>query len=175
MEDKKIILMRKQSYPFTVNYPFPLNNGAVNSKFVWQGTKGSRISELGVPIEVFDWLRDETTTFTEGMLLVKEVTEDDEELKELVNQVPESKEIENSILTMDEIKEMISTGNQNVLKGKLNKLVENLDEIQTKAVKDYIYRTTIEVGVDSSAKRKVICDWYGVEYEKVKDLFESEE
>lgn len=175
MEDKKIILMRKQNYPFTVNYPFPLNNGAINPKFVWQGTKGNRINELPVPIDVFNWLKDETTTFTEGMLVVKEMVEEDEELKELVDQVPESKEIEKSILTMDEIKTMLSEGNQNSLKGKLNKLVENLDEIQTKSVKDYIYRSTIEIGVDSSAKRKVICDWYGVEYEKVKDLFENEE
>lgn len=173
-EDKKITLIRKHSYPFKVNYPFPLNNGGINPTFVWQGTKGGRPSEVDVPVEVFNWLRNETTTFKEGSLIIKKTIED-EEIKDLIEQVPENEEIENSILTMEEIKKMLSEGNQNVLKGKLNKLVENLDEIQKKAVKDYIYRTTIEIGVDSSAKRKVICDWYGVEYEKVKDLFESEE
>lgn len=175
--NEKIVLIRKQNLPFTVNYPFQLNNGGINPTFIWQGTKGNRLDEKPVPIEVYEWLRDYTTTFKEGMLIVKEADEnDDEEIKELINQVPESREIEGSILTEQEISQMLSEGNQNVLKSKLKNLVSGLsDEDQVKSVKNYVYRTAMEIGIDSCAKRKVLCQWYGVEYEDVKDFFENDE
>lgn len=172
MENKTITLIRKQATPFTVNYPYQLNNGGVNPKFVWQGTKGSKLSEKDVPIEVFDWLKDYTSTFTSGMLIVKETN--DEELKELREMVKDVDIIEKAILTEEEIKDILGTGNQNVLKKALNDLIKDLtDTQQITEVKNYFYRTAIELGVDSSAKRKVICDWMGYIYEDVEANFDK--
>lgn len=172
MENKTITLIRKQATPFTVNYPYQLNNGGVNPKFVWQGTKGKKMSEKDVPIEVFDWLKDYTSTFTSGMLVVKETT--DEELKELREMVKDLDVIEKAILTEEEIKKILNNGNQNVLKKALNDLIKDLtDEQQITEVKNYFYRTAIELGVDSSAKRKVICDWMGYIYEDVEANFDK--
>ena len=58
---------------------------------------------------------------------------------------------------------MLTTGNQLVLKKELDNLIKDItDEDQVKEVKSYIYRTAIDIGVDSNAKRKIICEWYGL-------------
>jgi len=172
MENKMITLIRKQASPFTVNYPYQLNNGGVNPQIIFQGTANGRLSEKQVPVEVFNWLKAYTSTFQSGMLVIKEST--DEEVQELVESIPNAKEMNKVILTIDEIKPMIGTGNQNVLKKALNDLVKDIsDENTVKEVKSYIYKTAIELGVDSSAKRKVICDWIGYNYEDVADNFDK--
>ena len=66
-------------------------------------------------------------------------------------------------ITRDEVKEILTTGNQFVLKKELDNLVKDItDDEQIKEVKSYIYKTAIDIGVDSNAKRKVICEWYGL-------------
>lgn len=172
MENKTITLIRKQATPFTVNYPYQLNNGGISPQIIFQGSVGGRLSEKEVPIEVFNWLRDFTSTFKSGMLVIKETK--DEEIQELVEAIPNAEEMNKVILTIDEIKKMIDTGNQNVLKKALNDLVKDISEEDTvKEVKNYVYKTAIELGVDSSAKRKVICDWIGYNYEDVADNFDK--
>ena len=175
----EITLIRKQDTPFTVNYPFQLPDGRL-TRFDWSGTKGKVQNERNVPVEVYEWLRDYTTTFTEGELIVKTLDEKDTELSEDVKYLVEDmnsqqEDISQSIMTREEIEEMLTKGNQNVLKGKLNKLLEGLDEEQIKNVKGYIYRTAIDIGVDSNAKRKVICDWYGCNVEDCGFVFDKEE
>ena len=60
------------------------------------------------------------------------------------------------------------------MKKALNDLVKDISEEDTvKEVKNYVYKTAIELGVDSSAKRKVICDWIGYNYEDVADNFDK--
>lgn len=175
MEEKTITLIRKQPTPFTVNYPYQLNNGGINPKFVWQGTKGSILNEKKVPVEVFEWLRDYTGTFKTGMLIVKEEDINDQDIEEIVQTLDDEKDISKAIKTEEEVKEMLSKGNQLVLKKELDKLIEGVeDEQKIKEIKNYIYKTAIEIGVDSSAKRKVIVDWVGdLNYEDVESLFDK--
>jgi hypothetical protein len=165
MSKNTVTLIRKQADPFEVNYPFALPEGKL-THFDWTGTKNGIISKRDVPVEVFQWLKDFTTTFTNGHLIVEE--KDNEELEEdvkyLVEDVEEKQsEIKGAIKTREEIEKMLTTGNQLVLKKELDKLVKDItDEDQVKEVKSYIYRTAIDIGVDSNAKRKVICEWYGL-------------
>jgi hypothetical protein len=164
MSKNTVTLVRKQADPFEVNYPFALPEGKL-THFDWVGTKGNIISKRDVPIEVFQWLKDSTTTFINGHLIVEEKDNEDleEDAKYLVEDVEEKQaEIKDAIKTRDEIEKMLSTGNQLVLKKALDALVKDITEDeQIKEVKSYIYRTAIDIGVDSSAKRKVICEWYG--------------
>lgn len=176
--ENKVTLIRKQPTPFEVNYPLTLPNGQL-THFDWTGTKGKIISKRDVPVEVFQWLKDSTTTFKDGCLIVdetKEETELDEDTKYLVETVQEEQAtIKESIKTRDEVETMLTKGNQNVLKKALNDLTKDLeDEEQIKEVKNYIYRTAIDIGVDSNAKRKVICDWYGTDVENCGFIFDEE-
>lgn len=165
MSKNTVTLVRKQADPFEVNYPFALPDGKL-THYDWTGTKNSILSKRDVPVEVFQWLKDSTTTFTNGHLMVEE--KDNEELEEdvkyLVEDVEEKQsEIKGAIKTRDEVGKILTTGNQLVLKKELDKLVKDItDEEQIKEVKSYIYRTAIDIGIDSNAKRKVICEWYGL-------------
>lgn len=165
MSKNTVTLIRKQADPFEVNYPFALPDGKL-THYDWVGTKNGIVSKRDVPVEVFQWLKDSTTTFTNAHLIVEE--KDNEELEEdvkyLVEDVEEKQlEIKNAIKTRAEVEKMLTTGNQLVLKKELDKLVKDItDEDQVKEVKSYIYRTAIDIGIDSSAKRKVVCEWYGI-------------
>lgn len=165
MSKNTVTLIRKQADPFEVNYPFALPDGKL-THYDWTGTKNNILSKRDVPVEVFQWLKDSTTTFTNGHLIVEE--KDNEELEEdvkyLVEDVEEKQsEIKGAIKTRDEVKEILTTGNQFVLKKELDNLVKDItDDEQIKEVKSYIYKTAIDIGVDSNAKRKVICEWYGL-------------
>ncbi|MBY6838835.1 hypothetical protein [Clostridium botulinum] len=175
--ENKITLVRKQPTPFEVNYPLSLPNGQL-THFDWTGTKGNIVSKRDVPVEVFQWLKDSTTTFKDGCLIVDDNIEQelDGDSQYLINSVKdEQSEIKKAIKTRVEIEEMLSTGNQNVLKKALNDLTKDVeDEEQIKEIKNYIYRTAIDIGVDSNAKRKVICDWYGTDVENCGFIFDEE-
>lgn len=165
MSKNTITLIRKQADSFEVNYPFALPDGKL-THYDWVGTKNGIVSKRDVPIEVFQWLKDSTSTFTNGHLIVEE--KDNEELEEDVKYLIEDveqkqEEIKGAIKTREEIEKILTTGNQHVLKKELDNLVKDItDEDQVKEVKSYIYRTAIDIGVDSNAKRKVICEWYGL-------------
>lgn len=165
MSKNTVTLIRKQADPFEVNYPFALPDGKL-THYDWTGTKNGIVSKRDVPVEVFQWLKDSTSTFTNGHLIVEEQDNEDleEDVKYLIEDVEEKQaEIKGAIKTRDEVEKILTTGNQLVLKKKLDKLVKDItDEEQAKEVKRYIYRTAIDIGVDSNAKRKVICEWYGL-------------
>ena len=81
--------------------------------------------------------------------------------------------VEKSVLLKEDIVKMLKEGNQAALKKKLNELVKGKSEDLIRSIKDQIVKTATEVGVDSSAKRKVICEFAGLDYEMVGDvLFE---
>ncbi|MBZ9693188.1 hypothetical protein [Clostridium sp. M14] len=175
--ENKITLVRKQPTPFEVNYPLSLPNGQL-THFDWTGTKGNIVSKRDVPVEVFQWLKDSTTTFKDGCLIVDDNIEQelDGDSQYLIDSVKdEQSEIKKAIKTKTEIEQMLTTGNQNVLKKALNDLTKDVeDEEQIKEIKNYIYRTAIDIGVDSNAKRKVICDWYGTDVENCGFIFDEE-
>ena len=178
MSKNTITLIRKQSTPFEVNYPYALADNKL-THFDWTGTRGNLISKRDVPIEVFQWLKDSTTTFINGHLLVDgdENKELEEDIKYLVEDIEENQvNIKEAIKTKDEIQEILATGNQHVLKKALNDLIKDIeDSEQIKEVKSYIYRTAIDIGIDSTNKRKVICEWYGLsDYENCGQIFDEE-
>jgi hypothetical protein len=97
MENKTVTLIRKQATPFTVTYPSQLPDGRVNATFSWLGTKGKTVSKKPVPVEVFRWLNDQTTTIKDGHLILEEIIEtEDPELNEIKGKYSLSiKELEN--------------------------------------------------------------------------------
>ena len=159
MEEKQVVLIRKQSTPFTVN--FPMNDRI--KKYIWSGTRGKLINKKSVPFEVYDWLAQYTSTFSEGCLIVEQT--EDEEINEIKNTIEDIENIEKSILTKKEIEEILTSGNHLVLKKALNALVEDLPEELVKKQKRYVISVAGEIGVDSSAKRKVIAEWAGINFE----------
>ncbi|EDS77058.1 hypothetical protein [Clostridium botulinum] len=164
MEDKKVILIRKQGTPFIVNYP----HDGTTTTYTWQGTKGTVLNERPVPFDVFDYLQNETVVFQTGALIIKETQ--DEDIKLVKENIPEIEQAESSIMTRKEVIDLFTTGNHLVLKKALNELTEGKSEIIAEDVKKYIVSVAVDEGIDSSAKRKVICEWAGLEYEN-SDLF----
>ena len=73
MEDKMVVLQNKRSNDFIVNYPYGERG---NKEYKFMGTKGSKIYEKAVPLEVVEWLSQNTRTFDLGYLLIKPVEED---------------------------------------------------------------------------------------------------
>lgn len=169
-ENLMITLIRKKATPFKVNYPYQIGSSPITPTYRFAGTKGNVLNKLKVPYAVYEWLRDYTTTFTDGELFVEET----EDTKEYVQDVTENIVLEKAMPTENEIKAMISKGNQQVFKKSLNELTKDLDEEQTKEIKRYVYRECINIGIDSNSKIKVLCDWAGYVYEDVKDNFINE-
>ena len=169
-ENLMITLIRKKATPFKVNYPYQIGSSPITPTYRFAGTKGNVLNKLKVPYAVYEWLRDYTTTFTDGELFVEET----EDTKEYVQDVAENIVLEKAMPTENEIKAMISKGNQQVFKKSLNELTKDLDEEQTKEIKRYVYRECINIGIDSNSKIKVLCDWAGYVYEDVKDNFINE-
>lgn len=171
MEDKKIILQRKQASDFTVNYPYGDNGRIVEYKFM--GTKGNRITERPVPLEVFEWLNQSTCTFTTGQLIIKPT--DDEDVNYTKEAIENIEEVEKSIFTKEEIVKMLGEGNHNSLKKALKGLTEGKTEDLVKIIQKQVTEVATEVGIDSSAKRKAICEWAGLDFEDLGDiLFQSQ-
>ena len=167
MSDKNVVLIRKQSTPFTVNFP---SDGGVKS-YVWMGTQGRVLNERPVPYEVFEWLQNYTSTFTEGCLIIKET--DDEDVKMVKENIPEIEKVEESILTKQEIEELLNNGNHLTLKKKLNELVKDKSEAIVENIKRNVIGVATEIGIDSNAKREVLCTWAGLEYENSDLIFDK--
>ena len=169
MEDKMVVLQNKRSNDFIVNYPYGERG---NKEYKFMGTKGSKIYEKAVPLEVVEWLSQNTRTFDLGYLLIKPV-EEDLDIQYLRENIEDVENVEKSVLLKEDIVKMLKEGNQIVLKKKLNALIKRKSEDLIRSIKDQIVKTATEVGVDSSAKRKVICEFAGLDYEMVGDvLFE---
>ena len=168
----EIIVINKRPMEFSITYPRTLSNGTVCPQYKIPPAKNGNIIEWKLPFEVYDWLKNSTTTFLEGYLLVKQTEENEQQIED----IKENNDLMNkAILSEKELMDIVSTGNQNVFKKKLNELIENLDdEVQINAVKDYVWSIYTENGIDSTAKIKVLCDWVGRDYDKVKDLFDRE-
>ncbi|HSH51883.1 MAG TPA: hypothetical protein VK982_09205, partial [Bacteroidales bacterium] len=156
MQEKKVVLIRKQSTPFVVNYSID----GRTKKYVWNGTRGKILNKKSVPLEVHNWLATDTTTYQEGELILEET--DDEEVNEIKENMEDAESVEKMkdiILTKEEIKEILTTGNHLSLKKKLNELTKDQPKKITESQKRYIVSVASEIGIDSSAKRKIICEW----------------
>ncbi|APR02569.1 TPA: hypothetical protein ACXDAY_002072 [Clostridium botulinum] len=162
--DKKVVLIRKQSTPFTVNYP----HDGIFTTYTWAGTQGQILNDRPVPFEVFEWLQNSTTTFSEGCLLIKET--EDEDVTMIKENIINIDKVEESVMSKSEIMDMINSGNHLALKKKLNDLIKDMSDNIKENTKRYIIGVASEEGVDSSAKRKILCEWADIDYEN-NDLF----
>lgn len=167
--NNEVILQRKQPVDFIINYPYGEHG---NKEYRFMGTKNNKIFERPIPMEVFDWLVQNTTTISHGELIIKPTENED------INYVRESIEdieaIEKSVHTFDEIKAILEDGNHNKLKKALNDLLKDVPEKMQREVKNNVVNIAAEVGIDSSAKRKVICEWAGRDADFGDVLFEKE-
>ena len=171
MEDKNVVLQNKRPTDFVVNYPYGERG---NKEYKFMGSKGSRIYERAVPMEVVEWLSQNTKTFELGYLIIKP-NEEDEDIKYLRENIEDVEIIEESVLLKEDVEKLIKTGNHNSLKKSLNELIKDKPEHLVKNIKDQIIKLSTEIGVDSSAKRKVICEFADLDYEMVGDvLFETQ-
>ena len=169
MEDKKVVLIRKQPAPFIVNYPFG-ENGTIKT-YTWQGTNGKVLNERPVPFDVFDWIQNYTTTLTSGALIIKET--DDEDINEIKENIPDIAEIESSILTKDEVIEMLEKGNHLTLKKALKDLDTKTPDTVKEAQKKYVIGIASEMGIDSVAKRQALVQWAKLDYNNADILFDK--
>jgi predicted RND superfamily exporter protein len=169
MEDKKVILIRKQPSPFTVNYPFG-DNGTIRT-YTWQGTIGKVLNERPVPFDVFDWIQNYTTTLTCGALIMKET--DDEDIKDIKENIQDIEKIEQSILTKDEIVEMLEKGNHLSLKKALKDLDEKTTESMKEIQKKYVIGIACDLGIDSTVKRQILVEWAKLDYKNSDLLFDK--
>lgn len=171
MEDKNVVLQNKRPTDFVVNYPYGERG---NREYKFMGSKGARIYERAVPMEVVEWLSQNTSTFELGYLIIKP-NEEDEDVNYLRENIEDIEMIEECVLLKEDIEKMIKTGNHNALKKSLNELIKDKPEHLAKNIKDQVVKVSTEIGIDSSAKRKVLCEFAGLDYEMVGDvLFETQ-
>lgn len=170
MEDKKVVLIRKQDTEYKINYPYASQSN-IPREYIWMGTKGKILNEKPVPFEVFEWLRTKTSVFENGCLIIKET--DDEVINDIKDNMANIDDAEQSILTKDEIIEILTTGNHLSLKKKLNELTDGKTNALQETIKRQVTNIAQEEGVDSSAKRKALCEWLGVDYENSDLLFDK--
>lgn len=168
MNEKQVILIRKQSTPFIVNFPI---DGRIK-KYIWKGTQGKKLDEKAIPFEVYDWLSTYTTTFQEGMLILKETK--DKEVIEIKENIENIDKVEKAILTKSEVEDILTKGNHLSLKKKLKELIEGQSDEVIENQKRYVVNIASEIGIDSSTKRKIICEWAGLNYENSDLVFDKE-
>lgn len=168
MQEKQVVLIRKQSTPFKVNFPID----GRNKKYVWNGTKGKMLNKKSVSFEVYDWLAQYTTTFSEGCLLIEKT--DDEEINEIKENIENNDVIEKAILSKSEIEEILTTGNHLSLKKKLKEFEANTPEELLQNQKRYFVTVASEIGVDSSSKRKIIAEWANIDFESSDLILDKE-
>lgn len=168
MNEKNVVLIRKQNRPFTVNFPI---DGRIK-KYKWLGTRGKVLDKKPIPFEVYDWLVNYTTTFQEGDLIIE--NNNDPEVKELKENIEDVEIVEKAILTKSEIEKILTTGNHLILKKELEKMINGLSDKMIENQKRNVISVATEIGIDSSSKRKVISDWAGFNYETSDLMFDKE-
>lgn len=190
--NNSVILINKKSTQYGITYPYTRLDGQMKNTWVWQGSVGGRYFENEIPMDVYDWLVNNTTAIKNGSLVLKnpidvnkeEFTEEEQEKLENYEIAKDSAEvvgidvekIDGAIKSKAELEEIFKCkGNGNVLKGKLNKLIEGIEDEHTiSTIKKYVLRVAKELKLDSNNKNKAICDWCGVNYEEMRDVFNAE-
>lgn len=169
--ENQVILQRRQPRDFVVNYPYGEHG---NKEFKFMGSKGEKIYERPIPMEVFEWLSQNTTTLKNGDLIIKPSQLDgNEDLAYERENIENIDEIESAIFTRKEIIEKMETGNHNTFKKALKEISDGKSENTLKIIKKQFIDVASEVGIDSSAKRKILCDWVGLDFEISEAVFDK--
>ena len=145
---EKVKLKRVRKLSYTVN--FPTESGGIRT-YVWAGSKGNRYDVKEVPLEVFDWLSFNTSTFKDGEL---KIIDDTPEVKELVETLPEKEEYEANSNDNEQIEKL--------LKGSIANLKKGLEKITSSSEKRNVIDYAREVKDDlPNGKLKAIAEWAG--------------
>lgn len=147
---EEIILARYRAGEFGVNY----NNGGKLESFKWSGAKGKQIDKKPIPKYIVDWLLMDTTTISDGHLVI---VSDDKESKQIKENIGEDADLDNNTHTHEEI-ESILTGNFPKMKSALNKITKQ-------AEKDFVIEVAQEIKIDSVGKRNFLAEWVGIDAE----------
>ena len=165
-----VFLETRRPRNFKINY-FGSIDGVVNPSWEFPASKNGRVVKKGVPFEVYEYLKTGSTLKDGYLVLVGTKNEED------VNYIDYDKEelegISKAIKTEKEMEEIFKKGNQLVLKKTLESLASGLDDEQKEEFKKYVFNTSISVGVDSSAKRQVIVEFCGLDYDEVGHLYDE--
>lgn len=147
MAEKTINISRYRGGDYTVNY----DNNSRLMTYKWTGSKGDRIDTKAIPDYVVDWLIVGTNAIKNGSLVI----EQDENSKEIVENINYKEEIKSVVHTRAEI-EKILKGNTNTMKSRLN-AITNENE------KNFVIDVAQDMKIDSMAKREFLSEWTGID------------
>ena len=152
---EKVVLVRHKNAEFSVNYE--------NKRYLWAAAKGDIASKKEVPLEVYEWLAMQTTTLSQGELVLDKSNENIEALKENIYEIDE---YEANSLSREEIVKL--------LEGNIKKMKSEFEKINVDSTKSFIMSVAREIGLESSAKQKFLKEWLGTEL-TIEELFPVEE
>lgn len=148
-----VTLINHRPTEFIVNIP-----DSDYKKIVVKGAK-SRPTKIEVPLEVFEHLAYDTSTFETGSLSFEHASK--AVVKELKENMNNLEAYESNALSKKDIKELLK-GNTATMKKRLEKITDLLAQ---KAVVGYISENINEIPF---AKVNAICEWAGVSPESLK-------
>lgn len=154
--EEKIILERHRKRDYTVNF-----NG---KRYYWASAKGTIVSKVSVPREVYDYLAMSTNCFKHGELIISKTISPElkEELKE---EIYEKEEQEANSLTRDDVEKL--------LKGNIKNMETELEKVTSDSTKRFVLDIAKEIKISNVNKQKFIKDWMGTEL-PLEDLFDIE-
>lgn len=127
----------------------PTENGFIKP-FIWNVPMGKKPFVLKVPIEVYEWIVSNSTSFEDGELRIADVQEDKEDLVSMMN---DPEKYEKNAKTNDEILVMIT-------KSKLPQLKKELYSITEKSTCKQVKKVFEEVKSDLvGSKIQMIEEW----------------
>lgn len=144
-DNKTVKLENLRPLEYTVNYPTP-DNGY--KPYVWKAAHNDRTAILEVPLEVYDYIRYETSTFQNGFLVLAK----DENDEKIIAEVEE---------VSDDIKVYSTEEIKKILNGTIQKLKSILNEkTPTATVMDFV-RVANEIKLDSESKKNYLATILG--------------
>jgi ribosome-interacting GTPase 1 len=156
MSEKMIKVSRYRIGDYTVNYN---ENGRLLT-YRWAGSQPNRIDTKEIPEHVVNWLVMNTNALTNGNLVIEE----DEDSKDIIENIDNDDTYKNNIHTRKEIEKLL-TGNFTKAKK------EELNKITNQAEKDFVINVAQELKIDSVSKREFLADWVDMD---VNMLFQDE-
>lgn len=161
-EERKVLVTHDGLNKFTVTYDN--NRTGKRESYVFpeykRGSKRDR--SLWISEDCYQWLKDETTSFREGLLRVvtENVAEEVREAQvdaaqEVIDTTPEAEE---NTITREEIEKL--------MKGAKGKIASRLEKIETDSQKQFVIETIKELGLtDLNKLREVVRVFYGDDME----------
>lgn len=146
MSEKIIKLENPRSTQYAHRYIFP--NGRDEMTYTWKPSTEKITIGVEVPDYVYVDIRDNTTAFRKGYLIVAKT--EDEEIKEEVAELVDTK-----VYTVKEMQE--------VLKGNINKIKKEITKETPKSIIEEFVKVAKDMKLDSVSKQKYLAELLGVD------------